>query len=151
MPSYSYMRTLCIAAAALLLTVPLLAQNGSGNGSEAAPPASSYESPANGSSDASAGAALPEDSPEAEAAPAEASTANEEGYETGYPYNLQLLATRHFDFIVAPKATPRRGSMEDNSISLGEYARQLRAEKEKSARPQPAPMPGAMAQPAEPR
>jgi hypothetical protein len=47
------------------------------------------------------------------------------------PASTEFLATRHFDFITSPeKIVP--GSMEDTSISLGEYARQLRAEKQTS-------------------
>lgn len=49
------------------------------------------------------------------------------------PASTALLGTRHFDFIVAPGERP--GSMEDNSISLGDYARELRAEKQKSSLP----------------
>lgn len=57
------------------------------------------------------------------------------------PASTELLATRHFDFVTSPeKIVP--GSMEDTSISLGEYARQLRAEKQRS----PAP-PNAIASP----
>jgi hypothetical protein len=50
------------------------------------------------------------------------------------PANTSLLATRHFDFIVSPVApTPStRGNMADTSISLGEYARKLRAEKQRA-------------------
>jgi hypothetical protein len=49
------------------------------------------------------------------------------------PASTALLGTRHFDFIVAPEERP--GSMEDTSISLGDYARELRAEKQKSSLP----------------
>jgi hypothetical protein len=60
------------------------------------------------------------------------------------PASTTLLATRHFDFIVSPdKVVP--GSMEDTSISLGDYARQLRAAK--SA----APTPDSMARPLDSR
>jgi hypothetical protein len=58
------------------------------------------------------------------------------------PANLDLLASRHFDYIVSPLNKVVPGSMEDTSISLGDYARQLRAGK------QSAPTPGAMAAPA---
>jgi hypothetical protein len=59
------------------------------------------------------------------------------------PASTELLSTRHFDYIVSPVQEIVRGSMEDASISLGDYARQLRAEK------QTKPSPNAMAQPAE--
>jgi hypothetical protein len=59
------------------------------------------------------------------------------------PASTQLLSTRHFDYIVSPVQEIVRGSMEDASISLGDYARRLRAEK------QTRPSPNAMAQPAE--
>jgi hypothetical protein len=66
------------------------------------------------------------------------------------PASTALLATRHFDFIVSPVAPfSTQGSMADTSISLGEYARQLRAEKQ-AATPK-TPPPDAMAQPAEPK
>jgi hypothetical protein len=48
------------------------------------------------------------------------------------PASTELLATRHFDFITSPLDQVTPGSMEDTSISLGEYARQLRAEKQRS-------------------
>jgi hypothetical protein len=64
------------------------------------------------------------------------------------PASTALLATRHFDFIVSPIAPFTRGSMEDSSISLGEYARQLRAQKRAVAT---TANPNAMAQPATPR
>lgn len=47
------------------------------------------------------------------------------------PASTALLAERHFDFVVAPMRQALPGSMEDTSISLGEYARQLRAQKHK--------------------
>jgi hypothetical protein len=60
------------------------------------------------------------------------------------PASTGLLATRHFDFIVAPMAEVLPGSMEDTSVSLGEYARQLRAQKQQA----PLPVtPNAIAQP----
>ena len=60
------------------------------------------------------------------------------------PASTALLATRHFDFITSPLGQVTRGSMEDTSISLGEYARQLRASKQaKNA----SAAPSAMAQP----
>jgi hypothetical protein len=53
------------------------------------------------------------------------------------PASTELLATRHFDFVVSPvqgiQFSPR-GSISDHSISLGEYARQLRAERKQSHR-----------------
>lgn len=64
------------------------------------------------------------------------------------PASTALLATRHFDFIVSPVAMFIPGSMEDNSISLGEYARQLRAQKQRAVRPS---TPGAIAQPPDSR
>ena len=64
------------------------------------------------------------------------------------PASTALLATRHFDFITAPMAEALPGSMEDTSVSLGEYARQLRAEKQKSLLPT---TPNAIAQPANPK
>ena len=64
------------------------------------------------------------------------------------PASTALLSTRHFDFITAPMAEALPGSMEDTSVSLGEYARQLRAEKEKSLLPS---TPNAIAQPANPK
>lgn len=54
------------------------------------------------------------------------------------PANTALLSTRHFDFIVAPEDVVP-GSMEDTSISLGEYARELRAAKQTSPLPNAAP------------
>jgi hypothetical protein len=61
------------------------------------------------------------------------------------PASTELLATRHFDFITSPvdQATP--GSMEDTSISLGEYARKLRAQKQAAAISRATP--NAMSQP----
>jgi hypothetical protein len=59
------------------------------------------------------------------------------------PASTELLASRHFDYIVSPIEEIVPGSMEDTSISLGDYARQLRAEKRNK------PSPDAMAQPAE--
>lgn len=68
----------------------------------------------------------------------EATPASEPYVSNAPPASTALLATRHFDFITAPEdVTP--GSMEDTSISLGDYARQLRAEKQKL------PMPNAIA------
>ncbi len=51
------------------------------------------------------------------------------------PASTELLATRHFDFIVSPiaPAPSPRGTMADSSISLGEYARRLRAGKRRTA------------------
>ncbi len=59
------------------------------------------------------------------------------------PASTELLSTRHFDYIVSPVTEIVPGSMADTSISLGDYARQLRAEKHNK------PSPDAMAQPAE--
>ena len=59
------------------------------------------------------------------------------------PASVELLSTRHFDYIISPLEKIVPGSMEDTSISLGDYARQLRAER------QGKPSPNAMAQPSE--
>ncbi len=56
------------------------------------------------------------------------------------PASTALLSTRNFDFIVSPEDIIP-GSMEDTSISLGTYARELRAEKQNS------PLPNAIAIP----
>jgi hypothetical protein len=61
------------------------------------------------------------------------------------PASTDLLASRHFDYIVSPLDNIVPGSMEDTSISLGDYARQFRAGKTH------APTPDAMARPAESR
>jgi hypothetical protein len=61
------------------------------------------------------------------------------------PASTELLSTRHFDYIVSPVTEIVPGSMADTSISLGDYARQLRAEKHNK------PSPDAMAQPADSR
>jgi hypothetical protein len=71
--------------------------------------------------------------------------APEAGASNATPASTELLSTRHFDYIVSPVQDIVRGSMEDASISLGDYARRLRAEK------QTRPSPDAMAQPAESR
>jgi hypothetical protein len=54
------------------------------------------------------------------------------------PASTALLSTRHFDFIVSPEDVIP-GSIEDTSISLGEYARQLRAAKQRSPLPDAVP------------
>ncbi len=54
------------------------------------------------------------------------------------PASTALLSTRHFDFIVSPDDVVP-GSIEDTSISLGEYARQLRAAKQRSPLPDAVP------------
>lgn len=59
------------------------------------------------------------------------------------PASVELLSTRHFDYIISPLDKIVPGSMEDTSISLGDYARQLRAERRSK------PSPNAMAQPSE--
>jgi hypothetical protein len=66
------------------------------------------------------------------------------------PASTELLATRHFDFVVSPLESvfSPQGNMADSSISLGEYARQLRALKH--AAPAQA-LPDEMAPPAKPR
>jgi len=115
--------------AALLLAAPSMAQGGYGYGYGANVPSSAPAAPLEYASE-------PESDSSIELPP------------TGYPYNLQLLATRHFDFLVWPVIKPAPGSMDDTSISLGEYARRLRAEKQEAAKPAPA-HPGAMAEPSE--
>lgn len=60
------------------------------------------------------------------------------------PASTALLATRHFDYITSPLDGVVPGSMADTSISLGEYARQLRAEKQKPLSPA---VPNAIASP----
>jgi hypothetical protein len=62
------------------------------------------------------------------------------------PASTELLATRHFEYIVSPLQGIAPGSMADTSISLGEYARQLRARKEQAAKA--GKPPDAMAKPA---
>ena len=51
------------------------------------------------------------------------------------PADTALLATRHFDYIISPLDEIIPGSMEDSSMSLGDYARQLRAEKQRRLLP----------------
>jgi hypothetical protein len=53
------------------------------------------------------------------------------------PASTELLATRHFDYIVSPLELgfDLHGNMSDTSVSLGEYARQLRAQKQKDSLP----------------
>jgi hypothetical protein len=81
---------------------------------------------------------------EVSSAPAEPQVSN------APPANTALLALRHFDYIVSPIAQDlsTRGSMADTSISLGEYARQLRAKKQAEV---PKSTPDAMSQPSAPR
>jgi hypothetical protein len=62
------------------------------------------------------------------------------------PASTEELASRHFDFITSPLDQVVPGSMNDTSISLGEYARQLRAEKQRQPSPA-APTPNAIASP----
>jgi hypothetical protein len=67
------------------------------------------------------------------------------------PASTALLATRHFDFITSPLDEVTPGSMEDTSISLGDYARQLRAQRQQAAANRTAPAttnPHSMAEPA---
>jgi hypothetical protein len=47
------------------------------------------------------------------------------------PASTELLSSRHFDFIVSPvsESVSTHGNIADTTISLGEYARQLRAQK----------------------
>ena len=54
------------------------------------------------------------------------------------PASTALLATRHFEYIVSPingVVYDPHGSMADTSISLGEYARRLRAQKRQQSLP----------------
>lgn len=51
------------------------------------------------------------------------------------PANTELLSTTHFDFILSPLdgvLYTIHGHMSDTSFSLGEYARQLRANRRKT-------------------
>jgi hypothetical protein len=67
------------------------------------------------------------------------------------PASTALLATRHFDFITSPLDEVTPGSMEDTSISLGDFARRLRAQRQQAAANRTAPTttnPHSMAQPA---
>ena len=61
------------------------------------------------------------------------------------PFSTELLAARHFDFITSPLDQVSPGSMEDTSISLGEYARNLRVQKQAAASARATP--NAIAQP----
>lgn len=47
------------------------------------------------------------------------------------PASTELLASRHFDFIVSPvlESISTHGNMADSTVSLGEYARQLREQR----------------------
>jgi hypothetical protein len=63
------------------------------------------------------------------------------------PASTDLLASRHFDFITSPLSFVVPGSMADTSLSLGEYARRLRAQKRTAAMPSRHAAPGAMGQP----
>jgi len=60
------------------------------------------------------------------------------------PASTELLATRHFDYIVSPisPSLSIRGNMADTSISLGEYARHLREEKRAAMKATPDAMAG---------
>jgi hypothetical protein len=54
------------------------------------------------------------------------------------PADTELLAQRHWDFVVSPMEGVGfcpQGSMADTSISLGKYARQLRDQKHKAVSP----------------
>jgi len=61
------------------------------------------------------------------------------------PASTQLLASRHFDFITSPLDAITPGSMADTSVSLGEYARRLRMQRQAKATAKPTP--NAMAKP----
>lgn len=56
------------------------------------------------------------------------------------PADTDLLATRHFDYLISPVAEFFPGSMQDTSISLGEYCRRLRKQ-HASANPNVIPQP----------
>jgi len=55
------------------------------------------------------------------------------------PASTALLSSRHFDFIVSPLDSVTPGSMADGSISLGEYARRLRAQRQEARAKRTAP------------
>jgi hypothetical protein len=48
------------------------------------------------------------------------------------PAGTALMARRNFDYVVSPLEQDVPGSMEDTSLSLGNYARQLRAGKQET-------------------
>jgi hypothetical protein len=130
------MRTLLIAVT-LLLAAPLLAQN-----SDYPYAPGNIETPhvqLGSASEPSIVRVSPVVVEETAGEPAEARVSN------ATPASTELLASRHFDYLVSPVNKIVPGSMEDTSISLGDYARQLRAEKSH------APMPDAMAHPTESR
>jgi hypothetical protein len=63
------------------------------------------------------------------------------------PASTSLLATRHFDYVVSPLDRVTPGSMADTSISLGEYARKLRAQREEAKANRTNTTPDSMARP----
>ena len=85
------------------------------------------------------GESAPEQPPETSEAPAD---------------NGAQPAGRPFDFIIARgdgvSYNPLKGSMEDNSISLGEYCRRLRLQKKPHTAPTPLPPPAPMSHPTPP-
>lgn len=138
---YSDLRPLLkavLALAALLVASPLLAQN---TGITYVPPGgpSTIYTPEIqlGSATQPSVVTVP---PVVEQTPGETAAPSVSNAE---PASTELLASRHFDYIVSPLDQARPGSMEDTSISLGDYARQLRAEKQNS------PTPNSMAKPIE--
>jgi hypothetical protein len=71
------------------------------------------------------------------------------------PASTELLASRHFDFITSPLQRVVSGSMEDTSVSLGDYARRLRAERQQAKADRnsplhPNPSPNSMSRPNRP-
>jgi hypothetical protein len=127
------MRALLITAA-LLVATPLLAQN---YGNVYAPGA--IETPTIHLGSGGEPSIITVPPVVVEQAPGEASGLR---VSNATPASTELLASRHFDYIVSPVNNIVSGSMEDSSLSLGDYARQLRAEKAHT------PMPDAMANPA---
>jgi hypothetical protein len=123
------LKVVLLLACALLLAAPLLAQYNGGY---------TLEVPAIYAPEIHLGSAY---QPTTVTLPSEAISANppQSYVSNAPPANTELLATRHFDFITSPLDQAIPGSMEDTSISLGEYARQLRAEKQTQPFPPTAP------------
>jgi hypothetical protein len=134
-------RPLLIAAlllAAILPAAPLLAQNSDATTLPPETPGNVYTPEIQlGSSTQPTIVTVP---PVVEEVPGESSAP---AVSNATPASTELLAERHFDYIVSPLDQPTPGSIEDTSISLGDYARHLRAEKQNS------PTPNAMAKPIE--
>jgi hypothetical protein len=128
-----------IAFTTMVAAVPLQAQNTDITYVPPGPPASIYTPEIQlGSATQPAVVTMP---PIVEQIPGEAPAP---AVSNATPASTELLASRHFDYIVSPLDAPRPGSIADTSISLGDYARQLRAEK------QNAPTPNSMAKPIAP-